>query len=66
MSLQIGNSIGVALLVAALTQHTSSSGAGGNFVHGWWMVTSAAILAALSAWGMAPRERAATSFPDAT
>ncbi|KPI01875.1 major facilitator superfamily MFS_1 [Actinobacteria bacterium OK006] len=61
MSLQIGNSIGVALLVAALTQHTSSSGAEGNFVHGWWMVTSAAILAALSAWGMAPRERAETS-----
>lgn len=58
MSLQIGNSIGVALLIAALTAHSSSRGSAADFVHGWWIVTAAAVLASLTARGMAPLTRA--------
>jgi EmrB/QacA subfamily drug resistance transporter len=58
MSLQIGTSVGVALLIAALTQHSSTHGTATAFVHGWWIVTAAAVLASLTAWGMAPLTRA--------
>ncbi|MGW7649764.1 MFS transporter, partial [Streptomyces bobili] len=63
MSQQIGTSLGVALLVAALTQHTPSGHPGEGFVNGWWMVTGASVLAMVSVWGIAPREPRAQSLP---
>ncbi|MEU1371940.1 MFS transporter, partial [Streptomyces sp. NPDC005803] len=63
MSQQIGTSLGVALLVAALTQHTPSGHLREGFAKGWWMVTGAAVLAMVSAWGITPGESRARSLP---
>ncbi|MFJ9153353.1 MFS transporter [Streptomyces sp. NPDC102270] len=55
MSQQIGNSLGIAALVATLAATTASGDAARPSPHGWWLVSGAALFAALCALGMTPR-----------
>ncbi len=58
MSIQIGMSLGVSLLIAILDAGAASQGALATYRHGWWAIVAAALLGAVTAFGMtAPRER---------
>ncbi|WP_406490392.1 MFS transporter [Streptomyces sp. NBC_01604] len=64
MSHQIGNSLGVAALVATLTTATAGHTPSPS-PHGWWLVSGAALLAALCALGMTPRGQTAGTVAQA-
>jgi EmrB/QacA subfamily drug resistance transporter len=58
MSIQIGMSLGVSMLIAILGADTGSHDVLTTYRHGWWAIVGAAFLGAVTALGMtSPRER---------
>lgn len=55
MTRQIGYVLGVALVVAIIGTPVSYASAHNAFVHGWWLVAGAELVAAIACLGMVHR-----------